>query len=274
MTQCSGLVATHQPEEIVALDLESILERQRSRGLDAFDNGLRRNLSTGLLAQELTRAVEHACLILGHCLLRGSSRPGVRGQQFPHPGHGAFFQVTVDYFVHESKRLCLCCGDRRPGGHELEGCFDTRKARRPLRAPGPGQQSELHFRQPDPGTGDGAAIVCRQRHFKAATERRPVDGGDHGFGRCLNPVDDVGQHWLLHRLAELGDVRAGNERPSGTDDQDSPRVVTVGEVQRVHEALPHGMRQRIYRRIIDAYDANLVRKCVIDRGCHAGLLCK
>ena len=102
----------------------------------------------------------------------------------------------------------------------------------------------------------------------------------------VTPV--AGVHPLVQGLSELrGQLmpvialpqllgRAPPERPMWvvTEFNRRRQAFIVGHVERIHDALPNSLRQRVYGRAIDRDYPNIVCKCVINRGCHIGLLCK
>ena len=115
----------------------------------------------------------------------------------------------------------LCAGPARREVIIVERRSDADQARQALRAAGARQQAELHFGQADLGRGHRDAVVAAQRHLEPAAERRAVDRGDHRLGRVLDRSSQLGQRSAIdRRLAEFGDVGAGDEGAAGADQHD------------------------------------------------------
>ena len=62
--------------------------------------------------------------------------------------------------------------------------------------------------------------MAHQRHFEAAAERGAVDGGDHRLRTALERALDLGKRCALRRLAELGNVGAGDKGAARADQDD------------------------------------------------------
>jgi hypothetical protein len=138
--------------------------------------------------------------------------------------------------------------------HEFQRGLHADEARRALRAARAGQQAQRHFGQAQLGGGRGQAVVRGQRHFQPAAERGAVDGGDHRLGAVLDLQAGLGQRGLLRRLAELADVRAGDEVAARADDQHRlGRAVGLGRVDGGHEAAAHIHAQGVDGRVVDGH---------------------
>ena len=62
--------------------------------------------------------------------------------------------------------------------------------------------------------------MAAERDLEPAAQRGAVDRGDHRLGAILDRVDDLGQPRHLRRLAEFGDVGAGEEGLALAGDDD------------------------------------------------------
>jgi hypothetical protein len=118
-------------------------------------------------------------------------------------------------------------------GHHLQRLLGADDARQALRAAGAGQQAEVHFGQAALGRRHGHAVVAAQRHLEAAAERGAVDRGDDGLVRSRSSCTSASR--APRRLAELGDVGAGDEGAAVADQHDRldrtacDRALTGGE---------------------------------------------
>ncbi len=111
--------------------------------------------------------------------------------------------------------------------------------------------------QADAGRGQGDAIVRAQRRLQAAAERRAVQRGDDDLRAILHRGDDVVQIGARGRLAELADVGAGDEGAAAADQDDGVDIgVRAERLDTVLDAVAHGRRQGIHRRIVDGEDAD------------------
>ena len=126
--------------------------------------------------------------------------------------------------------------------------LDADEAGQALRAAGAGNDAELDLRQSDLRRRDGDAVVRRQRDFKAAAERRPVQRRDNRLLRVLDEVQYPGKEGRGVRLAELGDVGACDEGASGADEDGcAGGRVGLRLLDAELQALADGLRQRVDR---------------------------
>jgi hypothetical protein len=122
------------------------------------------------------------------------------------------------------------------------------QALRPARA---GQDAELDLGQAEARGLRAHPIVAGERHLEAAAERGAVDRRHHRLGRALDQVEHLVQARLLRRLAELGDVGAGNERAPRARNHDRGDIaVRGGLLEAVAQALAHVLAERVDRRIV------------------------
>ena len=95
---------------------------------------------------------------------------------------------------------------------------------------------------------------------------------DHRLRRAL----DLGQHVMKarrnRRLAELGDVGAGDEGAAGAGQNDR-LYVGIGNcaLDAIHDAAAHGGAQRVHRRTVDRDDGNHVMTLKPDHFVHGTL---
>ena len=257
------LRAGHQFDEQLALGLQPLVEGLVHRRLDAADVVFGREeaaefAGVGLaeIGEDLRMAARglHLLVDVAHLL----QRP-VLGDDLLREGDGAGAQLAFRHDLvdqaHLQARLARHVLARR---HHLQRLLRPHDARQPLRAAGAGQQAEIDFRQAAAGGGHGHAVVTGERHFQAAAQRRAVDRGDHGLGRILDRVLHVEQARALRRLAEFGDVGAGDEGAAFADEHDRFRVrVGDGLFEAARQSVAHGRRERVHRRRIQGEDGDL-----------------
>ena len=95
--------------------------------------------------------------------------------------------------------------------------------------------AQLDFWLPDLGRGQGHPVVAPLSRLQATAEGCAVDRRHGRLGRVLKALDDAGQARpapLLPRcdLAELLDVRPGDEGPSASDQHDCIDAVVITEL--------------------------------------------
>ena len=155
-------------------------------------------------------------------------------------------------FVDDAPFLGLARAERRAGEDDVERLLNPDQPRQALRAAGAGNEAELDFRQAAFRRRDGDAVVRRQRDLESAAERRSVQRGDDRLRRVLDPVEHVGKVGRGGRLAEFGNVGAGDEGPPAADDHDGlDRAVRFRRLDAAFEAVADGLRQRVHRRGVD-----------------------
>ena len=159
---------------------------------------------------------------------------------------------------------------RGAGGGHFQRLGNASDARQPLGSAGPREQAELDLGDAHRRGGDGDPIVAGERDFEAAAERGAVDRRDHRLAARLDAVDHLGQHRQLHRLAELGDVGAGEEGLAFAGDDDRvDAVVGLGLLDRGDQPLAHARAERVHRRVVRQHDqhvAVLLRRDRAGRG--------
>ena len=257
------LIAGDELQEQLALRRQGFVERQREGIANRLRAGDRR-FETARLFGEISRfGVE------GRRGRRASSRSSRSRTGVSGPPSG-------DHCAGEMQRLARPDRHRRrhrPGpstsasaapigvarddhAKRLDGADQTRQ---PHRAAAARQQAEFHFGQAELGALIGDAEMAAERQFQPAAERRAVDGRDGRLGDRFQRRDDGAQLRLLHRLAEFGDVGAGDEGPSGAGDDDGRDGRIVAQRgQRLHQRLADMEAQRVDRRIVDGDDCDVV----------------
>ena len=213
----------HQLEEAFALLLQPFVEWQVDGGADRVGRGKRRFQPARALGHRRNRIGEDRPVGLGGGelavvvaqLAQGTLlRQHLAGKGFA-AGGGAF-----DDFLDQAVLERLGSADRIAADDHLDREFRADRARQALGAAGARQQAELHFGQAEPGVLGGDAEMAGQRDFKTAAKGGAMDGGDDRLRRVL----DFGQHFAetrrLRRLAEFGDVGAGDKGAAGAGQND------------------------------------------------------
>ena len=176
-------------------------------------------------------------------------------------------EVTLGDLVDDPQGQGLGGGDRVAGDDHPQRLLRSDEARQALRPAGPRQEAELDFGQADPRRRHGDAAMAGERHLEAAAQCRAVHRRDHRFRHRLDQGDDLAEAGRLRRLAEFGDVGAGEKGAPGAGDHHGvDRRVIARPAQRLDEACPHFVLQRIDRRIVDGDDRNPALLPQIDAG--------
>ena len=154
--------------------------------------------------------------------------------------------------VDDAPFLGFARAKRRSGQNDVQRLLGPDEARQALRAAGARDDAELDFRQAAFRRRDGDAVMRRQRNFEPAAERRAVDRGDDRLRRVFHRVERLVEAGRGGRLAEFGNVGAGDERPSVADDDDRlDGAVRFRRFDAAFEALADGLRQRVHWRGVD-----------------------
>ena len=149
--------------------------------------------------------------------------------------------------------------DRIAANDHLDRKLRADRARQTLRATGARQQTELHFGQAEPRFLDRDAIVACQRNFETATERGTMDRSDDRLRRLLHEFENLGETGRLRRLAEFGDVGAGDEGAAAAGQHDGLHF-GIGDrgLHAFENATAHRGAQRIDRGTVDRDDGDVV----------------
>ena len=174
-------------------------------------------------------------------------------------GERALAQMALgNDLVDDAPCLRLPGGERRPRQDHLGRRLGPDQPRQPLRAAGAGDQAELDLRQAELRRRHGDAVMADQRDLEAAAERRAVDGGDDRLRRVLDRALRLRQADAAERLAEFGDVGAGDEGAAAADQHDRlDRGIDLGLLDAVADALPHVGRERVDRWRVDRQHADV-----------------
>src|SRR5216683_272167 len=211
-------------DEQFPLALDALIERQADRRLDGLDDALGR--------PEAARLPRHALAELREDLRFAPGGRDLVGEVTDLPertllvehllgeGHAGGGKIAVHDLVDEPDPECLVGADGAAADHHLQALLDAHHARQPLRAARAGQNPQLHLGQTEAGALHADAVVTGERDLETAAEGRAVDGGHDGLRRALDQIQHRVERRLRGRLAELGDVGAGDEGASGADDDD------------------------------------------------------
>ena len=181
-------------------------------------------------------------------------------------GDGAFQQIAVDQGVDDARLDGPRGGDRLALGAHLERERRPAQPRQPLGAPRARNDPEVHLGLTHLRGSDSDAVVARHGELEAAAERVAVNRGNERLAGVfklfqprvhrLRPFDG-----LLARLQLLedGDVRAGDERRAGANQDDGVggRIV-AGALDGVADGFGHAGAQGIHRWVVDGDDGNAV----------------
>ena len=217
----------------------------------------------GLAARRRQLLVAVADLFQGR--LVGDQPPGEGDRALPEL---AFLGQRIDH----APILRVAGAERGAGQNDVERRLDPDEARQALRAAGAGDEAELDLRQAAFGRGDGDPVMRGQRDLEAAAERRAVQGGDHRLLGVLYPVEHVGKKRRRVRLAEFGDVGAGDEGAAGADqDRRLDLRVGLGLFDAELETLADGLGEGVDRGRVDRDDRDVALDRIIRNridGCH------
>jgi hypothetical protein len=187
---------------------------------------------------------------------------------------------AIDDAIEDAGRERRRCRQRLPVGAHVEREPGAGQPRQPLRATGARDDAEEHLRLSDLGVLCRDAVVARHRHFEPASQRVPVDGRDEGLGRVLDALQEgmdargprEGVVACL-QLVEDPDVRPGDERRAGADEDDGfDGPVRACARDSVVQALPDGGTEGVDRRVVDSQDGHSVPDVVADEVGHLRLL--
>jgi len=156
-------------------------------------------------------------------------------------------------------------GHRAAADHGVKCGFHAGEARQALGSGGPGQQPQAHFRQADLGGRHGHAVMAAHGGLQTTTQRRAMDGGDHGLRQILDVMHHLRQPGLLDGLVEFGDVGARDEGTAIADEYGSLGAGICREAFETRgKAEAHGQRKRIDGRVVDGDDGNVTVQSVAD----------
>ena len=189
-------------------------------------------------------------------------RRGTRARE----GDGALQQIAVDHGVDDARLRSPGGSDRLAPGAHLERCRRPAQARQPLCAARARNDPEVHLGLSHVGGRDGHAVMTGHGELEAASERVTVNGGNErlvGVFELFQPRVHRLRSFdgLLTRLQLLEDVdvRAGDERRAGADEDDGVRGrIVAGALDGVADRFGNAGAQGIHRWIVDGDDGNTV----------------
>ncbi len=218
------LLTAQDLREVARFDAQRRVDRQLQAFIDALHDGARRRIIVvGLAAVDRIAGREHLHAGLGIDRAAGELEtllvPGRNGLAAAlDPVLCRLDKIAArNNRVDQIQRLGLGEVDRLALEQQLHGILRRDDARHALGAAGAGEQTDLHFGQPEPGLGivRGDPVMAGQRQFEATTERKPVDRGDPwpaaGLDRAKHlrePAALVEQH-LVGGLVAFGFQRIG-----------------------------------------------------------------
>ena len=256
------LFGSHQFDEKGALARQRLVKRQKHGVAHRLRASDRRLQSPGLCRHALDarlKLIPIDTFELVAPVAHGDERAALRRLD-RREGGGIGNQVDTGKAVDKTSLQGLRGDNRHAGGDHIQANG----------AASPGQQAELHFGQAEPGRLVGDPKMAAERQFQPTTQCRAMNGGDGRLFDRLQQRDQRSQVRILHRLAEFGDVGAGNESASCASDHDGGRRLVVAQPgERIMERTAHGKRQRIHRRIVDGDDgdAAAMRDADLGLGC-------
>ena len=258
-------LARDQVQEARALALEGGVDRQLDRVAQRLQGARRRDRAAqpprrfggerlelawiALERRELLVAIARQCqrAFLGQHAARESDRR--RGD------------ITVGNFVHNSARERILGVDRIAGEDHRQRLLHSGEARQALGAAGAGHQAKLDFRQRDPRAWCRDAEVTAERHLEPAAHRRPEQRRHHRFAHLLDRRDHVDRGGSLRWLAELGNIRPGNERAAGAGQhQPFNRGILARPLKDRDQRGAQRIVERIHRWVVDPDNTDIAVK--------------
>ena len=176
-------------------------------------------------------------------------------------------QVAFDDAVDQADVMRFLGARHAAAGDHFERLLDARDARQALGAAGAGEQAQFDLGNAQLGGGNRDPIMAAERDLEPAAQGGAVDRGDHRLGAGFDPVDDFGQPRHHRRLAEFGDVGAGEEGLALAADHDRlDRVIGFGFLDRRDQPLADRGAERVDRRIVAGDDQDVVMLVGRNRG--------
>ena len=255
------LCSRHQFHEQAALLKHALFVRMRDGSLDRLDVGFRSVEALHLAGVRLTELVEKAGVFSrGRELLvaRAADRDRAHVLDLMGVGDRVLHQIAFDELVDQPQFLRLDRADRSAARHHIQRLFDADDAGQPLRSARAGEQPQLNLGHAELGVLDRNSPVAGERDLEPAAERGPMHRGDYGFRAGLDRVDDRREHRKLHRLAELQNIRAREERLAFAANDDRLDLVIRGRLlDRGDEALADREAQRVDGRVVRGDDQHV-----------------
>ncbi len=111
--------------------------------------------------------------------------------------------------------------------------------------------------------------MAGQRNLEAAAERRAVDRGNDRLRRAFHQAQHFGETGRLRRLAEFGDVGAGDEGTAGAGQHDALHLRVIDRaLHALEDAAAHRGAERIHGRAVNRDDGNIVMTFELDDFTH------
>ena len=237
---------------------QALVERNRQRHLDGVDRP-----QPGVEAAE---APAHGGPCLGEDLRVGPRRfdrfrsvagarqvGGLRvagGDRFGE-SDGLVLQLALDDAVDDAELERFIGAEDAGARDDVEGRLEAGDAGKPLGAAVARDDAEADLGE---GEGDGLvgqAVLAGQRHLEPAAEGAGMDRGNDRLGRQVEAPVEIQPARRLLRLAELGDVGAGEEaRPPADEDPGLDGRIAGDLRQPRMEAGLDGLADRVDRRIV------------------------
>ena len=269
------LVARHQLEKTFALLLQPFVERQVDGGADRVGRGERGFQPARLLGERRDRVGEDRAVGLGGrelgVVVAQLAQRAFLGQHLAREGLAAGGR-TFDDFLDQPVLERLLRADRIAADDHLDREFRTDRARQALGAAGARQQAEFDLGQAEPCVLGRDAEMAGERDLEAAAERRAVNGGNDRLRRVLHRAQHLVQARRHRRLAEFGDVGAGDKGAAAAGQNDRLHF-RIGDraLDAFENAAADGGAQRVHRRAVDRDDGDDVMTLELDHFVHADL---
>ncbi len=231
------------------------------RRLDRLDIGLRRLEAAELLGVGLAEFIED-CRVAARLgqLVVALARLGQRTNlaHFLGQRDRMLDQLALGDAIDQAGVVGVLGRDHRAGSAHFERLLHASHARQPLRATRSGQQAKLHLGHAELRVLDRDPIMAAERHLEPAAQRGAMDRCNHRLRTILDRVDHRRQPGHDRRLAELGNVGAGEKGLAFAPDDDSlDRLVAFGLFDRRDQSLPNRRAKRIHRRVVRRDDQDV-----------------
>ncbi len=266
------LIARHQLEEALAFLLQPFIERQVDGGADRVGGGERRFQPARPLGQGRDRVGEDRAVGLGRrklaVVVAQLAQRTLLGQHLAGKRLAAG-GGTFDDFLDQAVLERFAGADRIAADDHLDREFGTDRARQALRAAGARQQAEFHLGQAEFGVLGRDAEMTGERDFETAAKRGAVNGGNDRLRTVLHH----GQHFMqarrLRRLAEFGDVGAGDEGAAGAGQHDRLHF-GIGDraLHALQDTAADRGAQRVHGRTVDRDNGDHVMTLELDHFVH------
>ena len=186
---------------------------------------------------------------------------------------GGLVEVFLNDLVDEPGGKSTVRVDGLAGGQKVERHPRPDKPGQTLGATGIGDEPQRHLGKSEPRVMERHAVMTGQRQFQPTAKSRAVDRRDPADTRRLDCEEHIRQMRRLGRFAEFPDIRTGDEGAAGTSQHRGlDGRVGVDRGDSVENALAHGLRDRVDRRIVGNDHEDVVMAFGADGGGHRFLL--